>query len=77
MDYSPIIIIKETLGKEGKSDFQNHIIIFQCPAFNKKKVKRHSKTLESKAIQKNKVIENISGEHRNRNNMTKTLKQLS
>ena len=35
--YSPIIKIKKTLEKEGKSDFQNHIRIFKCPIFNKNK----------------------------------------
>ena len=33
--YSPIIKIKKALGKEGKSDFQNHIGMFKCPIFNK------------------------------------------
>ena len=33
--YSPIIKMKKTLGKEVKSDFQNHIRIFKCPIFNK------------------------------------------
>lgn len=35
--YNPIIKIEKTLGKEGKSDFQNHIQIFKCPIFNKNK----------------------------------------
>ena len=33
--YSPIIKLKKVLGKEGKSDFQNHIRMFKCPIFNK------------------------------------------